>query len=221
MSCWCVSLKGLSTSALQLSVHLTCRRRVQSCGPCSRSSARCWRHTRRCVRCRSRVGRWGSPSDPAGSDRTAGRTLPGHTHTDRSAGRRTDSGNPESRIRTLRAQTPQTDSVWWLVFGLQIRRTQRNHTHVNNQYQHAMTDQFWPLQPLGPNWYVDGAHLSQFLPTTLGRHWHWPPLGSHTVLREPWGSHWHSGKREFNTGEMLRQPTSFNRCCVRGWRWQI
>lgn len=42
-----------------------------------------------------------------------------------------------------------------------------------------------PLQPLGPNWKVAGAQLSQFLPTTLGRHRHWPPLGSHTVLREP------------------------------------
>lgn len=52
-----------------------------------------------------------------------------------------------------------------------------------------------PLQPLGPNWNVAGAHLSQFLPTTFGLHWHWPPLGSHTVLREPWGSHWHSGKQ--------------------------
>ena len=51
-----------------------------------------------------------------------------------------------------------------------------------------------PLQPLGPNWNVAGAQMSQFLPTTWGRHWHWPPLGTHTVLREPWRSHWHSGK---------------------------
>lgn len=48
------------------------------------------------------------------------------------------------------------------------------------------------LHPWGPNRNVEGAHLSQFLPTTLGRHWHWPPFGSHTVLRDPWGSHWHA-----------------------------
>lgn len=45
------------------------------------------------------------------------------------------------------------------------------------------------LHPLGPKPKVPGAHLLHVLPTTLGRHWHWPPLGSHTELREPWGSH--------------------------------
>lgn len=52
------------------------------------------------------------------------------------------------------------------------------------------------LQPAGLNRKVAGAQCSQFLPTTLGRHWHWPPLDSHTPLREPWGSHWHAGRRE-------------------------
>lgn len=50
-----------------------------------------------------------------------------------------------------------------------------------------------PLQPEGPKRKVAGAHWSQFLPMMLGRHWHWPPLGSHTVLREPIGSHAHAG----------------------------
>lgn len=52
------------------------------------------------------------------------------------------------------------------------------------------------LHPLGPNPKVPGAHLSHCLPTTLGRHWHCPPLGSHTELSEPWGSHWQARKRE-------------------------
>lgn len=43
---------------------------------------------------------------------------------------------------------------------------------------------------------MPGAHLSHCLPTTLGRHWHCPPLGSHTELREPWGSHWHAEQRK-------------------------
>lgn len=50
--------------------------------------------------------------------------------------------------------------------------------------------------PLGPNPKVPGAHLSHCLPTTLGRHWHCPPLGSHTELREPCGSHWHAEQRK-------------------------
>lgn len=41
------------------------------------------------------------------------------------------------------------------------------------------------LHPLGPKPKVPGAHLSQVLPTTFGRHWHWPPLGSQTELNEP------------------------------------
>lgn len=41
------------------------------------------------------------------------------------------------------------------------------------------------LHPLGPKPKVPGAHLSQVLPTTFGRHWHWPPLGSQTELKEP------------------------------------
>lgn len=45
------------------------------------------------------------------------------------------------------------------------------------------------LHPLGPKPKVPGAHLSHLLPTTFGRHWHWPPLGSQTELKEPWGSH--------------------------------
>lgn len=45
------------------------------------------------------------------------------------------------------------------------------------------------LHPLGPKPKVPGAHLLHVLPTTLGRHGHWPPLGSHTELREPCGSH--------------------------------
>lgn len=51
------------------------------------------------------------------------------------------------------------------------------------------------LQPAGLNWNMAGAQWSQFLPTTLGRHRHWPPLGSHTALSEPWGSHWHAGSK--------------------------
>lgn len=103
---------------------------------------------------------------------------------------------------------------------------------VIDHYQHALIEDLpgiSPLQPFGPNWNVAGAHLSQFLPTTLGRHWHWPPLGSHTVLREPWGSHWHSGKWSSKQGH-IRRPTSFNcslnerivlRCFWREWWWQI
>lgn len=56
------------------------------------------------------------------------------------------------------------------------------------------------LHPLGPKPKFPGAHLSQVLPTTFGRHWHWPPLGSQTELNEPWGSHSQAaGEREART----------------------
>lgn len=63
------------------------------------------------------------------------------------------------------------------------------------------------LQPLGPKPKVPGAHLSQVLPTTFGRHWHWPPLGSQTELNEPCGSHSQAaGENEVTTWDTAAAP---------------
>lgn len=69
------------------------------------------------------------------------------------------------------------------------------------------------LHPPGPKPKVPGAHLSQVLPTTFGRHSHWPPLGSQTELNEPWGSHSQAaGERDTRTSdtEQLLPPKEMN-----------
>lgn len=67
------------------------------------------------------------------------------------------------------------------------------------------------LHPLGPKPKVPGAHLSQVLPTTFGRHWHWPPLGSQTELSEPWGSHSQAAGREKGQNPVTRSRQSQER----------
>lgn len=53
----------------------------------------------------------------------------------------------------------------------------------------------------------------------LCRHWHWPPLGSHRELSEPWGSHWQAEGWDWG-GEVMRVEagTIFN--IFRFWRWR-
>lgn len=150
------------------------------CGPGSAGTPRCRGCSRQRGHCSGRAGSWGNPRSRAGSGRTVARTRQGSSGTGLSPRRRRRCTNLGRGTRKLQGEEERGCVSVPSPIGSPAQRTG---SHVR-------------LQPLGPNPKVPGAHLSHCLPTTLGRHWHCPPLGSHTELSEPWGSHWQARKRE-------------------------
>lgn len=155
----------------------------QPCGPGSADTPRCRGCSHRHGRCSGRAGSWGSPRIQAGSGHTAVHTHQGSSGTGPSPHHRMSCMSLVGGTHKLQGEHERV----LVCFGGQCSTisspAQGTTSHVR-------------LHPLGPNPKVPGAHLLHCLPTTLGRHWHCPPLGSHTELSEPWGSHWQAGQKE-------------------------
>lgn len=149
------------------------------CGPGSAGTPQCRGCSHRRGRCSGRAGSWGSPRIQAGSGHTAARTHRGSSGTGPSPHRRMSCTSLVGGTHKLQGEQERS---YILVASALSSAAQGTTSHVR-------------LHPLGPNPKVPGAHLLHCLPTTLGRHWHCPPLGSHTELSEPWGSHWQAGQR--------------------------